>query len=273
LPFQVYWDNITWEKGTLRAEGINKAGQVLCSDEKITAGAPARVELTVEPPLVKPNGETFQVTANGSDAAFILAKIVDAQGVWCPTATNDITFAITSGDAEYRGGTCALVKQNNVANRGYRSPLDPTLPAEGGMTKIAIKSRFTEGPVTVTATSPNLTTGTATFTIYPAKDIAVPVQGPVGSAVSSTALAARLEAFGGTVKYFLGRPADVSVEILNAGGRVIRQIASSRQPAGWHPVQLSGSASIGEIKGNGVYFVRCTVDGNRLNVKRVVILR
>ena len=270
LPFQVYWDNVAWQAGTLRAEGINKAGQVLCFDEKVTAGAPAAVKLTVEPPLVKPNGETFQITANGSDAAFILATIVDAQGRWCPTANNDITFAITSGTAEYRGGTCALVYAGQP--KGYRAPLDPTLPAEGGMTKIAVKSKFTPGPVTVSATAAGLTAGTVTYTIYPAQDVIVPSQGIATHPPSAAALAARIGIFGNAIKYYLSRPSAVSIEIMNANGRVVQTISALKQTAGWHPLLLRTQDNPGAY-GNGVYFIRLSADGNDQCVKRVLFVR
>jgi beta-galactosidase len=273
LPFQVYWDNVAWQAGTLRAEGINKAGQVLCSDEKITAGAPAAVKLTVEPPLVKPNGETFQVTANGSDASFILATIVDAQGRWCPTATNDITFSITAGAnlVEYRGGTCALVTAGQP--KGYRSPLDPTLPAEGGMTKIAVKSKFTPGSVTVSATATNLTTGTATYTIYPAQNITVVARGIKATAPSASALTAQIGMFGTSVRYYISKQSNVSLEIMNAGGRVVQRITHPKQTEGWHPIQLGTTHDNAGAFGNGVYFIRLSADGNNQCIKRILFVR
>ncbi|HMD68190.1 MAG TPA: DUF4982 domain-containing protein [Chitinivibrionales bacterium] len=267
LPFQVHWDNLAWTAGTLKAEGINKAGQVLCTDQKVTAGAPAAVKLTVEPALVRPDGSAFQITANGSDAAFILATVVDANGVWCPTANNDITFAVTAGDVEYRGGTQAYVFNGALT---FRSPLDPTLQAEGGLQKIAVKSRFTPGTVTVTASATNLTTGTVSYTIDPAKDIitaaAVPVHAPVLAALPDV----RIMAAGGLVRYFISQASDVSVDILNASGKVVLRIPCSRQLSGWHPVQMTGSA---KTMGEGVYFVKVVVGGQAMAAKRVVVVK
>ncbi len=103
LPYQCWWD-VAWQAGILRAEGLDANGNVVCSDEKITAGAPDHIQLTVEPPLVKPNGDSFHhQESNGSDAAFILATVVDAKGVWCPTANNIINFSV-SGPGTYCGG-------------------------------------------------------------------------------------------------------------------------------------------------------------------------
>jgi beta-galactosidase len=163
LPMQAWWD-VTWETGTLKAECLDAAGTVVASDEKVTAGAPDHIALTLEPPLVRPSGEPFRWTANGTDAVFVLAKVVDAKGIWCPTASNPITFSV-SGPAEYRGGSDQYVTIGKPLT--YHSPTDPELNAEGGMCKVAVRSRFTPGTVTVTATSAGLGQGTVSYAIAP----------------------------------------------------------------------------------------------------------
>jgi hypothetical protein len=141
-------------------------GQPVASafDEKVTAGDPDHIELVVEPPLVKPSGEAFKIKANGTDAAFVLAKVVDSKGNWVPTASNLVTFAV-SGPGTYRGGTDQLVTAGKPLT--YHSPGDPELQAEGGLCKVAVKAQFTPGTVTVTATSPGLGMGSATFDVAP----------------------------------------------------------------------------------------------------------
>jgi len=165
LPFQVHWD-VTWAAGTVRADCIDANGQLVAAafDQKTTAAAADHIALTVEPPLVKPDGEAFAIQANGTDAAFILATVVDAQGNWVPTASNPITFAV-SGPGTYRGGSDQLVTAGQPTT--YHSPGDPELNAEGGMCKVAVKAQFTPGTVTVTATSPGLGMGTARFQVSP----------------------------------------------------------------------------------------------------------
>jgi hypothetical protein len=165
LPFQAHWD-VTWASGTLRAECLDANDQPVPGvfDQRVTAGAADHIVLVVEPAFVRPNGQPFRITANGSDAGFVLAKVVDAQGNWVPTANSAVTFAV-SGPATYRGGTDQLVTAGKPL--GYHAPGDPELQAEGGMCKIAVRAQFTPGTVTVTATSPGLKSGTATFPIYP----------------------------------------------------------------------------------------------------------
>jgi hypothetical protein len=165
LPFQAFWD-VPWAAGTLRADCLDAVGGLVdgAFDAKVTAGAPEHIALTVEPALIKPNGEAFAIRANGTDAAFVLATVVDAQGVWVPTASAPITFAVT-GPGTYRGGSDQRVTAGMPLT--YHAPGDPELQAEGGMCKIAVRAQFEPGTVTVTATSPGLGSGSATFRVAP----------------------------------------------------------------------------------------------------------
>ena len=259
LPYQCWWDNVSFAPGTLRAEGLDSAGKVVCVDEKKTAGPAHHIQLTVEPPLVKPNGETFNITANGSDCAFILATVVDANGIWCPTASNQINFSV-SGPCEYRGGA------DNFAGG---SPGDPYLLAEGGMCKIAVRSTFAMGTVTVTAGADGLGQTTATFSTVPI-DQRVALQSPLrGNGFSSTAPILAVAAGGGEIRYFLSTPSYAEVQVLDACGRIIESVPREHAAAGWHRVQPRTNMT----KGNGVYFFRCLLDDGYRYVKRIVLVR
>ncbi len=166
LPMEVTWKNVTWAAGTLEADCLDASGQIVAgaSDQRVTAGAADHIVLSVAPPVVRPDGNAFQIQANGTDAAFVLATVVDAKGNWVPTASNLVTFAV-SGPGTYRGGSDQLVTANQPQT--YHAPGDPELQAEGGMCKVAVKAQFAPGTVTVTASSPGLTSGSTTFTVYP----------------------------------------------------------------------------------------------------------
>jgi hypothetical protein len=273
MPSQCQW-NVGWASGTLTAQGLDASDKVVCADSLVTAGNPDHILLTVEPPLIKPDGTKFQITANGSDAAFILATVVDAQGNWCPTASDNITFAVT-GPANYRGGADGDVKPGDYT---VHAPGDHELSAQGGYCKIAVRTTFETGTVTVNATSPNLGPGTASYTVVPAV-VEMPIfDGPVGARFGATTHGAvwpecRIESDGRTIRYFISQPMSVSVEILGANGRLVRKIPGSRRTAGWHPVSLADRSHAGAIRGNGVYFVRLSAEGRNLAVKRVLLLR
>ena len=186
-----------WVSGTVTAECLDTAGNVVATDSRTTAGAESKIVLTVTPELTKPEGTNFQVTANGSDAAFVTATIEDANGNWEPLAADTLTFSVT-GPATYQGGTQQYLSTNyrrllqrqlylcrRRARRFLSSlPGDPQLTVEGGMTRVALRSQFTPGTVTVTATAPGLASGSATFPI-----VAVP--DPRSAANSCTAVPRR----------------------------------------------------------------------------------
>jgi hypothetical protein len=184
LAYQTSW-NVAFAAGTLSAECLDAFGAVVATDSKVTAGAAAKVVLKVSPGVVRPDGSSFAITANGSDAAFVTAEIQDANGNVVPTAANLVTFAV-SGPATYMGGSEQYVATGSdtystTGGRGainYHAPGDPELAAEGGTTKVALLSQFTTGTVTVTATSPGLTTGTASYAIQAVPSFQPPPAAP-----------------------------------------------------------------------------------------------
>jgi beta-galactosidase len=265
LSNQCWWD-VTWAAGTVRAEGLDANGTVVCSDQKTTAGAPHHIALTVEPPLVKPDGNAFKITANATDAAFILAKIVDATGNWCPTAGNTITFSVT-GPGNYRGGSDQFV---GTGGANWHGPGDPDLSAEGGMCKVAVRSTFSPGTVTVNAASPGLGSGSASFTTYPVSD-PTHIDNQAFSPGVSQLQTIQMHAAGSTLRYFVGTLSQVTVELLDAQGRIVDRVA--QQGPGWHSIRLTAPTTKGYNSGAGVYFVRCAVDGIYQNAKRFFFVR
>ncbi|MDF2540557.1 MAG: outer rane adhesin like protein [Herbinix sp.] len=155
------WSDVDWERGTLKAVGVDQNGKPICEDIRVTSGAPDHIELSVQPMLTKPNGDNFTLYANGSDIAIIEARIVDVDGNWCPLANNTIRFDVT-GPANYKGSYNFYVDESQPMN--YRAPGDPQLEAEGGLMKVAIRTGFTSGTVAVTASAEGLSSGTVSFT-------------------------------------------------------------------------------------------------------------
>lgn len=183
MPGQVHW-MVNWVPGTVTAECIDTYGNVVAnaSDSRTTAGAESKIVLTAVPELARPDGTNFQWTSNGSDAAFVIAQVQDAQGNPVPTAADNVTFSV-SGPASYMGGSEQLVadpswttyfedsfsKANSNVIAGvpyafFHSPGDPELNFEGGLTKVALRSSFTPGTVTVTASAPGLASGSVELT-------------------------------------------------------------------------------------------------------------
>jgi hypothetical protein len=266
LPFQCYWD-VTWQAGTLRAEGLDESGKVVCFDEKKTAGAPHHLVLTVEPHVVKPTGEVFTFRANGTDAAIIKATVVDANGIWCPTADNLITFSV-SGPGNYRGGCDQFVTAGKPL--GYHSPLDPEVQAEGGMTKVAVRTTFTPGTVTVSATGSGLQgTATTSFTVL-ALDAPVAIKTNYNLSDYPVTIKGHINVFDNIIQYYLGQPLDVSLEILNAKGRIVQTYQTRLLPQGWHQEKLNtGKKRLGK----GIYIARLVSDNKTICAKRFMLTK
>jgi hypothetical protein len=262
--------SVAWASGTLLANGLDAGGNIVCSDQKQTAGAADHIVLIPDTATVQANGDTFQIMANGSDAKLILAKVVDANGITCPLASNVLTFGV-SGPGNYRGGANQYVTAGQPL--GFHAPLDPNLSAEGGLIKVAIRSTFTPGEVTVTATSPGLGSGSASFTVVPVPGNPAVTLRP---AIRATAVAAMptfdVRARNGVVRYYISSPSFVSVEILDARGRVLERIPNSRTEAGWHQIAVNGTMGNGETKSEGIWFVRLDMDGGHF-VKQVLLVR
>jgi hypothetical protein len=275
LPFQCTWTGLTWQTGTLKAEGLNApGGAVVCTDQKVTAGAAHHIVLTRQGPIIKPNGEVFSITANGSDVALILATVVDAQGNWCPTATGNITWSVT-GPATYRGGSDQFCIGTPGQNMGLHAPLDPELAIEGGKAMVAVRSQFTTGTVTVNASIAGLTQPNAsmTYTISPVTDLVVGTGRDVSAApYVKEGLFTKVIVSGSVIKYYISQTSNISVDIMNANGRIIKKIPASKQLAGWHPVSFTQTPD-NAAAGTGVYFIRLAVNGKSLSAKKVMLVR
>jgi len=197
LPGQVHW-NLTWQAGTATAQCIDALGAVVddangspVQDTLTTAGKADHIALSVVPELVKPDGTAFAVTANGSDAAFIVARVVDKDGNTVPEGSDvNVTFEVTGGASlvNYQGGTQQLVDWTggHTMNgdgteepiHGYHAPGDHELKFEGGLQKIALRTKFDTGTVTVTATAAGLLPGSASFNITPVPKASQGASGP-----------------------------------------------------------------------------------------------
>ncbi len=118
----------TFIAGTLRAEGFIK-GQKVVSNVVKTPESPSMIEVAYDISSKPINPES-------PDMIFVYAKITDANGTVIPTATNEVTFSLTEGNAE-------LIGENPVK-------------AEAGIATIILKTKDLKKPVKVMAKSENL---------------------------------------------------------------------------------------------------------------------
>lgn len=152
------WQGIRWEPGVVRAVGLDKSKRPVCSEEIHSVGKPYAIEVTIEKPVVKPDGETFTLRANASDAFIVTAKIVDKEGHWCPLADNLLKFEV-EGEGIYKGSYNFYVAEGKELS--YHAPGDKELQAEGGLMRVAVRTTFKAGKIKVKVSSPGLLSGEA----------------------------------------------------------------------------------------------------------------
>ena len=87
--------------------------------------------------MVGPGG----LQADGVDVALIDFEVVDAKGDRCPTDDARVDFAVT-GPGIWRGGYNS--GETNTTNNLY-------LKTECGINRVSVRSTYTAGPITVTA--------------------------------------------------------------------------------------------------------------------------
>lgn len=138
--------SVPYEKGTLKAVGKNN-GKIVSTEELKTAGAPAKIVLTVERPAIHNNWD---------EVSYVDAKVVDANGVLCPQANNELTFSVSGP------GVISATDNADLANHDMFNL--PVRHAYHGKA-IALIKGSAAGKVTVKATAPGLTASTAVVTI------------------------------------------------------------------------------------------------------------
>jgi beta-galactosidase len=125
-------------------------GKIVAQDEIETAGVAKKLKLT---PHVSPAG----LQADGADVALFDVEVVDAQGRRCPTDEARVDFKL-AGPAIWRGGYNSG-KINSVNNLW--------LDTECGINRVAIRSTFSVGKITLTATRDGLEPATVELNSNP----------------------------------------------------------------------------------------------------------
>jgi len=148
--FLFTFDNVAWQPGQLKAVGYDAMGKAICESVLATAGAPAKLRLTS---IASPKG----LQADGADLALVQVEVVDAKGRRNPVAFNTVEFEL-QGPAEWRGGI-AQGPGNHVLSR--------TLPVEGGVNRVLLRSATQAGKIVLRAKSQGLAAAELTLVSKP----------------------------------------------------------------------------------------------------------
>jgi beta-galactosidase len=134
--FLYTFKDIEWQSGEVKAVGYDSVGKAVTQNTKKTTGEPAAIRLSTQ---TGPAG----LQADGFDVALVTVEVVDNKGNRCPTALDMIDFTLT-GEAEWRGG---------IAQGPDNYVLAKSLPVEGGINRVLIRSTRKAGEIRVKATT------------------------------------------------------------------------------------------------------------------------
>jgi beta-galactosidase len=141
----VSW-KVKYEPGTLKIIS-REAGKIVLTDERRTAGPPAKIELIADRKTIK---------ADGDDLSFVTVKVTDKKGYVVPDADNLINFKCTGvGKIEGVDNGSQVSLESFKAN--HRN-------AFHGMCLVILRSNSKAGNLSLTATANGLTPATVVLT-------------------------------------------------------------------------------------------------------------
>lgn len=141
--YRLMWMDTKYEPGTVKVVAYDKDGRPAAETEMHTAGAPHRIELSVDRNVIE---------ADGKDLAFITVRVVDREGNLCPDADNEILFKV-KGAGTYRAGASG----NPTSLEPFQEPRMKVF--SGMMTAIVESVEGRPGTIAVEATSKGLKRG------------------------------------------------------------------------------------------------------------------
>ena len=129
---------VPFEPGTLKAVA-KKGGKVVATDEVVTAGTPAKIELTAD---------RSTIHADDDDLSYVTARVVDKDGHVCPNADNEISFSLT--------GPADVIATDNGDPTNLESFQSPKRKAFHGLALAIVRSQSKSGSAKLTATAEGL---------------------------------------------------------------------------------------------------------------------
>ena len=156
------WSNVAFQPGNITAIAYDVNNNIVATSIVATTGAAAAIMISP----VNIGSSTY--AADGQDVALFTITIVDANGVVVPDACNALTFTISSGPGVIYG-----IGNGDPADHTPDKVGLPDLPYGGiwarnawmGYARAIVQTQLNKpGQITLSVSSPGLTTGTASFT-------------------------------------------------------------------------------------------------------------
>ena len=142
---------VAYESGTLRAVTVNADGKEVASTVLTTAEAPYSIRLTPEQRKIK---------ANGEDLAFIVAEVVDKNGIVVPDVNTSMTVSVK--------GSASLLAAGSASLKDIEPLTSNRVTTYNGRALIVVRSTNKSGSVSVSVSS-NLPKSTSTTKLVSVK--------------------------------------------------------------------------------------------------------
>jgi len=136
---------VPYQPGILKAVGM-RGGEVVCTQEIATAGAPAWIELAAD---------RASIAADGRDVAHLTVRVRDAKGHLVPDADDQIAF-----DVQGPGRIIGVDNGDPLSHEPFQSNQRRVFH---GLCLAIVQSTTEPGQIEVTATAPGLTPGHITI--------------------------------------------------------------------------------------------------------------
>ena len=137
--YRLRWSNVKYEPGEIKVVAYDGVGNVIGEDIRRTAGRPVDIVLSAE---VADDAKPLTLKADGNDMAFVTVSLVDKDGNFCPTATDNMEFTVT-GTGRYQ-----------AACNGDATSLQPFTEPEmrlfSGQLVVVVRSTTDAGAMTLT---------------------------------------------------------------------------------------------------------------------------
>ncbi len=138
--YRLIWNDVRYVPGEIKAVAFDDGGDPVREEIVRTAGPPARVELSPD---------RVSISADGDSMVFVRVQVVDAAGVLCPLADNEIEYVVD--------GPLEIVGIGNGDPTSLQSFQANPRKAFGGLAVAYVRSLHGEaGSATITAHSSGL---------------------------------------------------------------------------------------------------------------------
>lgn len=131
--YRLRWNDVKYEPGIIEVVAYDEEGSEVARTRQVTAGEPAQLQLEADRTTLK---------ADGDDLAFVIVSMTDANGIFCPTADDELTFEVT-GAGVYQ-----------AACNGDATSLEPFTEPQmrlfSGQLVVIVRTTKTAGDITLT---------------------------------------------------------------------------------------------------------------------------